>query len=41
MIGKEECWISKVEVTFHQHCGTVCLKSFGNLSSPLDSSNDC
>jgi len=23
-----------------QHCGTVCLNSFGNRTSPLDSSND-
>jgi len=24
-----------------QHCGTVCLNSFGNQISPLDYSNNC
>jgi len=24
-----------------EHCGTVCLNSFGSRTSPLDNLNDC
>jgi len=38
------CWISSVTVFLllpSQHCGTVCLDSFDNRTSPSDNLNDC